>query len=135
VIQALEQAQNVAGLTARHFRAFADVEKSRYVFVVEFDGPRPTEEALSQLLDEIDLRLHALNIEYAQKRESGRLAPPALWLMRPGWFERKASESLQRAARDVQFKAQLLSSVPEDSSEIALCVEKAAQSTSITKQA
>jgi hypothetical protein len=133
VIQAMEQAQSAAGRAVRHFRAFADAEKSRYVFLVEFDGPRPTEESLSRLLDEIDLRLNALNIEYAQKRESRRLAAPALWLMKPGWFERKAGASLQRGGRDVQFKAQLLSSVPEDSSEIVLCVEKTAQS--ITKQA
>jgi GH3 auxin-responsive promoter len=134
VIQAMEQAQSAAGRAVQHFRAFADVEKSRYVFLVEFDGPRPTEESLSRLLDEIDLRLHALNIEYAQKRESHRLAAPALWLMKPGWFERKAGAGLQRGGRDVQFKAQLLSSVPEDSSEIMLCVEKTAQATSITKQ-
>jgi hypothetical protein len=133
VIHAMEQAQSDTGLAVRHFRAFADTEKSRYVFLVEFDGPRPTEEVLSRLLDEIDLRLHALNIEYAQKRESRRLATPALWLMKPGWFERKAGTSLQRGGRDVQFKAQLLSSVPEDSSEMVLCVEKIAQSTSISK--
>jgi GH3 auxin-responsive promoter len=135
VMEAVEKAQNITGLAARHFRAFADVEKSRYIFLVEFDGSRPTEESLSRLLDEIDLQLHALNIEYAQKRESRRLAAPALWLMRPGWFERKAGASLQRGGRDVQFKAQLLSSVPEDSSEIVLCIEKAAQPTSVTKQA
>jgi hypothetical protein len=135
VIQAMEEAQSAAGRGVQHFRAFADVEKSRYVFLVEFDGTRPTEESLSRLLDEIDLRLRALNIEYAQKRESRRLAAPALWLMKPGWFERKAGASLQRGGRDVQFKAQLLSSVPEDSSEVVLCVEKTARSTSSTKQA
>lgn len=44
--------------------------------------------------------------------------------MKPGWFERKASSTLQRATGDVQFKAQLLSAAPEDSSEALLIVEK-----------
>jgi GH3 auxin-responsive promoter len=135
VIQAMEQAQSAAGRAVQHFRAFADVEKSRYVFLVEFDGSRPADESLSCLLHELDAGLHALNVEYAQKRDSGRLGAPVLWVMKPGWFERKVSASLQRGGRDVQFKAQLLSCVPEDSSEIVLCIEKAAQPTNITKQA
>src|SRR6266545_4306928 len=118
VIRAMEQAQRVTGLAWRHFRAFADVEKSRYVFLIEFDDSTPSAESLSWLLLELDSGLQELNVEYAQKRESRRLADPVLWLMKPGWFERAASATLQRGARDVQFKAQLLSTTPEDASEI-----------------
>jgi len=128
VIRAIEQAQSATGLAVQHFRAFADVEKSRYVFLVEFDGSGPTEESLSHLLRELDAHLHELNVEYAQKRESRRLGAPVLWVMKPGWFERKAHAALQRGGRDVQFKAQLLSSTPEDSGEIMLAIEKADES-------
>src|SRR6185295_12411617 len=89
VVQALEQAQSATGIVVRHFRAFADLEKSRYAFLVEFDAPHPTEHALSQLLGELDTCLQDLNIEYAQKRESGRLGAAILCVMKPGWFERK----------------------------------------------
>jgi hypothetical protein len=78
---------------------------------------------LAQLLRELDARLRDLNIEYAQKRESQRLKAPVLWLMKSGWFERKAGTGLQRGGRDTQFKAQLLSAQPEDSSEIMLVFE------------
>lgn len=124
LIQAVEEAQRATGLVVRHYRAFADVEKSRYAFLVEFDGATLPKKALSGLLNELDSRLHQLNVEYAQKRESLRLGAPVLWVMKPGWFERKASSTLQLATGDVQFKSQLLSAAPEDSSEALLIVEK-----------
>jgi hypothetical protein len=124
VIQALEHAQVAAGVIVQHYRGFADLEKSRYAFLVELDGAVSTQAALSSLLDELDSSLRRLNIEYEQKRTSLRLGAPVLWVMKPGWFERKASSMLQRGAGDVQFKAQLLSAVPEDVSETLLIVEK-----------
>ena len=111
-------------MTLRHYRAFADVEKSCYTFLVELDGATASKEALSCLLNELDLRLHQLNVEYGQKRESRRLGAPVLWVMNPGWFERKARSTLYRAARDAQFKAQILSATPEDASEVLFVVEK-----------
>jgi hypothetical protein len=124
IIQAMDQAQSAAGLTLQQYRAFADVEKSRYTFLVELDGATASKETLLCLLNELDLRLHQLNVEYGQKRESHRLGAPVLWVMNPGWFERKARSTLHRAARDVQFKAQILSATPEDASEVLLVVEK-----------
>jgi hypothetical protein len=133
VMQAMERAQSDAGIVVQHFRAFADMEKSRYAFLVEFDGLRPSQESLSRLLYGLDTRLHELNVEYAQKRESRRLGAPVLWVMSSGWFERKAGANLRRGARDVQFKAQLLSSTPEDASEIMLVVEKADRSEQVNE--
>jgi hypothetical protein len=124
VIQAMEQAQSAARVTVQHYRAFADTEKSRYAFLVEMDGAVASKVALSSLLEELDSSLRRLNIEYEQKRTSLRLRAPVLWLMKPGWFERRASSMLQRVAADVQFKAQLLSAVSEDVSEALLIVEK-----------
>jgi hypothetical protein len=109
----------------QHFRACADVEKSLYVFFVELDGVMPDRERLSQLLHELDAGLQELNVEYAQKRDSRRLGAPLLWVMKSGWFERKAGATLQRGGRDVQFKAQLLGTTPEDPSEVEFVVESA----------
>ncbi len=128
VIQAMAQAQNVAGIAVKHFRACADVEKSLYAFSVELDGIIPAQEQLSRLLRELDSCLRGLNIEYAQKRDSRRLAAPVLNVMNPGWFERNANATLQSGARDAQFKAPLLGTTPEDVSEIQFVVQSAAQS-------
>jgi hypothetical protein len=119
VIQAMEQAQSAAGIAAQHYRAFADVAQSRYAFMVEFKGTNPNDNALRQLLAAIDANLSQLNLEYAQKRQSQRLKAPVLCLMRSGWFERKAR---QHGGRDTQFKAQLLSTAPEEASEICTTI-------------
>jgi hypothetical protein len=76
------------------------------------------------LLNAIDSSLHDFNIEYAQKRESNRLGAPVLWVMKSSWFDRKAGSTVQGTGRDVQFKARLLRSEPENSSEALLIVEK-----------
>ena len=118
VIQAMEQAQRAVGVVVRHFRAFADTENSRYAFMVECDGSQANNETLSHLLAELDACLFELNVEYADKRKSARLQAPVLCVMKHGWYERKADVALSAGARDVQFKAQLLSATPEDPNEI-----------------
>jgi hypothetical protein len=98
------------------------MEKSLYILSVELDGAMQSRESLVQLLHELDAGLRELNVEYAQKRESGRLGSPILCLMKPGWFERKAQIIIQRGGRDTQFKAQLLCTTPEDPDEIEFTV-------------
>jgi hypothetical protein len=122
VIEAMAQAQKTAGVAVQHFRACADAEKSLYAFAVELDGAVATGEQLCHMLGELDQCLRKLNLEYAQKRDSLRLAAPVLWVMKAGWFERKANESLRRGGRDVQFKAPLLCDALEDAEEIELVV-------------
>ena len=128
VIDAMAQAQHAAGIAVQHFHACADVEKSLYAFAVEFDGVMPAQENISRFLRHLDACLRALNVEYAQKRESRRLGAPILCVMKPGWFERKANTTVQRGARDVQFKASLLGATPEDTSEIQFVVQSAGES-------
>jgi hypothetical protein len=127
VIQAMAQAQNAAGMAIQHFRACADAEESLYSFFVELDGAMPAQERLMQLLQELDASLRALNVEYAQKRESRRLAAPVLCVMKSGWFQRKANAALEPGTRDVQLKAQLLSATPEEASEIQFVVKTASE--------
>jgi len=120
-IEAMAAAQRIADVEVRHFRACADAKKSLYVFSVELPGAGPGTDRLMLLLRELDGGLAKLNIEYAQKRASGRLAAPVLWVMQPGWFERGSRPA--RLGRDPQFKARLLSVTPEDPEEILTVVE------------
>ena len=125
VIQAMAQAQSAAGIAVQYFRACADVERSLYVFSVEFHGIMPAQEQLSRMLPELDSALRGLNVEYAQKRDSLRLAAPVLNVMKPGWFERSTHTTLHR---DAQFKAPLLGATLEDASEIQFVVRSAGES-------
>ena len=120
LIGAMARAQRAAGVAVQHFCACADMEKSLYVFSVEVDGAMPSQGTLVQLLQELDMALRELNVEYAQKRESQRLGAPILCVMKPGWFERKGQIIIQRGGRDTQFKPQLLCATPEDPDEIQL---------------
>ena len=122
IIQALEWSQRAISLEIRHFRVFADMEKSRYAFSVEFESVEPSEETLSRLLVDLDAGLCKLNIEYAQKRESRRLEAPVLCVMKPGWFERTMEALRQNSARDAQSKPQLLTGMAENPSEVLLVV-------------
>ena len=42
--------------------------------------------------------------------------------MHAGWFDRKAAAAIQRSNRDTQFKAQLLSTTPEEAGETRLTI-------------
>ena len=125
VIQAMVQAQSAAGIAVQYFRAGADEERSLYVFSMEFRGVIPDQERLSRMLRELDSCLRGLNVEYAQKRDSRRLAAPVLNVMKPGWFERRTHTTLHR---DAQFKAPLLGATLEDASEIQFVVCSAGES-------
>jgi hypothetical protein len=133
IIQAMEQSRRAIGVEIRHFRVFADVEKSRYAFSVECNGVKAPEETLSPLLVELDRRLCELNIEYSQKRESHRLVAPVLCVMKQGWFDRQVESKLKHVAHDAQFKAQLLSATPEDPSEVLKIVEIAIEAGAASK--
>jgi hypothetical protein len=123
LIQAMQQAQRATATAVTHFRACADVEASRYAFMVEFDCTNPDKETLKHLLAELDTHLSGMNVEYADKRKSDRLRAPILCVMKTGWFERSVTSAQQRGVRDVQFKARLLSATPEDKDEILFTVE------------
>lgn len=124
VIEAMARAQQTCKIWLDHFSVNADVEHSRYVFAVEA-AATGEQDALTKLLNAIDDQLGKLNVEYAQKRDSQRLKPPVLWLMKPGWFERTTNAAMRRNSRDTQFKAQLLGTSLEPADEILRVVEPA----------
>jgi hypothetical protein len=129
VIEAMTRAHDVAGGAVQHFRACADVEKSLYAIAVELDAVPPGPASLVRLLRELDAGLRELNIEYAQKRETRRLGAPLLCVMKPGWFQRRIHAASQGGGRDVQFKAQLLGTTPEDPKEIQFVVDSSDEAT------
>ncbi len=107
VIDVFHQAAAEVGAIPSHFRAEADPEKSRYTFLVEF--ATKTEPVLQrQLLECLDTRLKAINIEYKSKRDSLRLRPPVMKVMREGWYERGCRFRAESGSRVFQAKTILL---------------------------
>ena len=117
LIQAVEAAQTSVGISIEYYRAVGHPEASRYNLQLEFTHPQVGDEPVMRLGKAIDDQLANLNIEYEQKRESGRLHPPLVQVMAKGWSSRRLEAKLVRAVRDVQFKDKLLSLPDEDDHE------------------
>jgi hypothetical protein len=107
VIDAVRKAETAIGREAPHFRAEPDGEASRYVFKVEF-RETPDEATARKFLEVLDKEIAALNIEWEAKRKSGRLKPPVLQVMKPGWYERGKQKLVAEGKRLFQAKTILL---------------------------
>ncbi len=64
----------------------------------------------------LDDGLKGVNIEYKAKRDSMRLAPPVLRVMRDGWYERAKKAKVAAGMRAFQAKTELLSLVSPEKS-------------------
>ena len=117
LIQAVEAAQTAEGIGIEYYRAVGHPDASRYNLQLEFTHAPVTDEPVMRLGKAIDDQLASLNIEYEQKRQSGRLHPPLVQVMAQGWSSRRLEAKLARAVRDVQFKDKLLSLPEEDGHE------------------
>ena len=84
-------------------------DRPRYSFLIEFDSPVPLKET-EALLKGIESALCSQNAEYAAKRESGRIRPPALRVIKSGEFARYRQSAIQDGKRDSQFKTVRLTS-------------------------
>lgn len=107
IIEAVQRSAEQTHAVPAHFKAEADTGESRYRFLIEFANP-PATETPRTFLQALDSHLKELNIEYKSKRDSQRLAPPQLRVMREGWYERDRQKRTS-AGRDFQAKTVLLS--------------------------
>jgi phenylacetate-coenzyme A ligase PaaK-like adenylate-forming protein len=98
VIQAVEEVAKSVGASCEFFMMLAGVDECQYRLYLE---PPPDEPFLDQRIDE---RLAELNIEYRSKRESGRLQPLRLSMLRPGTGDAYKQYCLRNGQRDAQFK-------------------------------
>ena len=78
-------------------------EAPAYVFLVEFERPCSNSEG-TQLLAALEQELRSRNIEYAAKRDSLRILPPVLRIVKKGEFERYRRDKVSQGQPDGQFK-------------------------------
>jgi len=116
LMEAVEEAQSVTGLEVNHYRATGNVEACCYDLKVELVRDPVTDDEMIRFGRAVDDRLSMLNIEYQQKRLSGRLGPLRVQVMVPGWYARRLQNKLARAVRDTQFKDSLLGMPDEEDS-------------------
>ena len=80
---------------------------SRAVYTLVYEWPpslEATPEKAHEIAGAIDQKLGELNVEYAQKRASGRLGPLELLSVNPGTGEAYKKHCLDAGQREGQFK-------------------------------
>ena len=117
LIDAMREAQTTTGVAVEYFRFLGHPAENRYSLQLELrDEATPDEDVIS-LGRAVDDALSRLNIEYEQKRGSGRLHPPLLHIMAPGWSSRRLAAKMATAVRDIQYKDNLLALAADDTDE------------------
>ncbi len=107
-MEAVEQAQEQAGVKLRFYVGFADVDKSLYHFYYDFQTPGMTKDKVEEFTKLIDEKLKKINVEYESKRDSFRINDPIGHVLKENAFERYKMSVLEQGGRDGQFKMNLL---------------------------
>jgi hypothetical protein len=102
VVQAVAALEQELGLGLDFFMVLADAEGAVYRLVVE--GPSVAEGTSQRLIEVVERKLSELNVEYAQKRASGRLHCLQLLAVAPGTGEAYKRSRMAKGQREGQFK-------------------------------
>ena len=101
-IQALSNLEDTLGLEVVFHQWIADEEMSRYRVYLEIKNE--TAFSMSEVSEALDQALSNLNIEYQQKRDSGRLKPIDVQFLNTGTGELYKQYHLEKGQREGQFK-------------------------------
>ena len=106
VIEAVQGEFSQRGIVPTFFFLVADEERGAYRLFIETMSNQAEAAAVA---DGVDQRLGSLNIEYRGKRDSGRLAPLVVSLLRPGAAEACKAAAVRAGQREGQLKIPVLS--------------------------
>jgi hypothetical protein len=84
-------------------RPASEAEDPSYLFLVEYPT-LPDEAEATRTARELERALERYNTEYAAKRQSGRLGPAVLRVLKRGELDAYERRALRQGARDGQFK-------------------------------
>jgi sterol desaturase/sphingolipid hydroxylase (fatty acid hydroxylase superfamily)/L-alanine-DL-glutamate epimerase-like enolase superfamily enzyme len=104
VLQAVRTVNSRAAIDTGFYILLADEEAAGYTLYIEAKPHRH----LENLAESFDAELRQDNVEYAAKRESGRLAPLALRWLREGCAEAFKHHCVAAGQREGQFKPTVL---------------------------
>jgi len=102
VIEAVQSAEKELGRASVFFVMLADAQQSRYRLFIEWPDAAPRQ--VDSLRDAVERELYAQNIEYAQKRESGRLQRLEAATLGAATGHAYKRHYVERGQREIQFK-------------------------------
>jgi hypothetical protein len=98
VVEAVETVLKSLGVACDFYVMLANVQAAGYVLYLEHDA------VIDAFKGKVDEELARRNVEYHTKRESGRLQPLRVALLKPGTAEAYRSHCVFKGQRDTQFK-------------------------------
>lgn len=107
-LAAFDAVRTACGAAPVAWRAVPDLVRNRYQLLLRFLSDPAPDFIRQTLIPALDRGLCDVNIEYAQKRQSGRLHPPCVHLMAESWETDVRRHSPTAGKRDVQFKWKLI---------------------------
>ena len=111
VIEAVKKVEETLGFTLPFYVVLAHAEESRYCLYAELDRGEPG--VLATIQAAVDERLQDINIEYAQKRGSGRLGALEVIGLKPGVGEALRQHLISSGQREGQIKIPVLQNAAE----------------------
>ena len=106
VIEAVKAVQAKLAFRSPFFVMLAEPERSRYRLLIECGETMPS--SVCQIAEAVEEGLCSGNVEYAEKRASGRLGPIEVRLLRPGAGEAYKRQCVERGQREGQWKPLVL---------------------------
>lgn len=103
-LQAFRKLKVAHGLSVTQFRIVPNYKAVRHELLVQLGASVSSDILRDRVLPLIDQLLSESNIEYAAKRESGRLNPPCFHVMDASWADDASRCSVEFGQRDVQHK-------------------------------
>jgi hypothetical protein len=109
-VETFTRIRKAAGIEVRQFRAVGNAAKSRYDIYIDADEKEEIRHTLPHLIENT---LKAVNPEYLDERDSGRLDPPVFYFMKPGWEAQIMGEHINNGRRDTQYKWKSMAYEPD----------------------
>ncbi|MBD1997737.1 GH3 auxin-responsive promoter family protein [Leptolyngbya sp. FACHB-541] len=109
ILMAMKQMEQEFDLAVKQYCLVPNLDEMRYHLYLELLEERSDRWIQHTLMPAIERSLAQVNVEYAQKRDSGRLHALCLHLMHPGWAEALQRQAIANGQRDVQYKWKILS--------------------------
>jgi hypothetical protein len=103
-IMTIEKISRKFNIPVLQFRAVPNTADMRYDICLAFGRDISANILKSSVLPALDACLSGMNIEYEQKRKSGRLNAPCLHVMDPEWEEDVKKKLFESGKRDIQYK-------------------------------
>ncbi|MBD1867104.1 GH3 auxin-responsive promoter family protein [Cyanobacteria bacterium FACHB-471] len=109
ILMTMKQMEQEFDLAVKQYCLVPNLDEMRYHLYLELLEERSDRWIQHTLMPAIERSLAQVNVEYAQKRDSGRLHALCLHLMHPGWAEALQRQAIANGQRDVQYKWKILS--------------------------